>query len=76
MQQQTPNDRPEPARQDDGWSSPTKIDRREDAESHQMTQVPPVEVSPPTEERLFMDWSSENSPRERFNSTCSISKKY
>ena len=30
-----------------------------------MPQVPPSEVPPPAEERLFTDWSSENSPRER-----------
>ena len=64
-QQQAPTDRPQPARQDDGWSSPTNIDRREDTERHQTSQVPPSEVPPPTEERLFTDWSSENSPRER-----------
>ena len=34
-------------------------------ERHQTSQVPPSEVPPPTEERLFTDWSSENSPRER-----------
>ena len=45
--------------------SPSNIDRREDVEMHQMTQVPPSEVPPPTEERLVPDWSSENSPRER-----------
>ena len=27
--------------------------------------MPPSEVPPPTEERLFTNWSSENSPRER-----------
>ena len=30
-----------------------------------MPQVPSSEVPPPAEERLFTDWSSENSPRER-----------
>ena len=30
-----------------------------------MLQVPPSEVPPPAEERLFTNWSSENSPRER-----------
>ena len=29
--------------------------------------MPPSEVPPPTEERLFTDWSSEDSPRERVN---------
>ena len=65
MQQQASTDRLQPARQDDHWSSPTNVERREDTERHQMSQVPPSEVPPPTEERLFTDWSSENSPRER-----------
>ena len=43
----------------------TNVERREDTERHQTSQVPPCEVPPPTEERLFTDWSSENSPRER-----------
>ena len=30
-------------------------------------QVPPPAAPPPTEERLFTDWSSEDSPRERVN---------
>ena len=64
-QPQAPTDRPQLARQDDGWSSPTNIDRREDTERHQTSQAPPSEVPPPTEERLFTDWSSKNSPRER-----------
>ena len=65
QQQQVSTDRPQVARQEDGWSSPTNIERREDAERHQTSQVPPSEIPPPTEERLFTDWSSENSPRER-----------
>ena len=64
-QQPAPTERPQPARQDDGWSSPTHTERRGDTERHQMPQVPPSEVPPPAEERLFTDWSSENSPRER-----------
>ena len=43
----------------------TNVERREDTERHQTSQVPPSEVPPPTEERLFTDWSSENSSRER-----------
>ena len=54
-QQQAPIERPQLARQDDGWSSPTNIDRREDTERHQMSQAPPSEVPPPAEERLFTD---------------------
>ena len=34
-------------------------------ERHQTPQVPPSEIPPPVEERLFTNWSSENSPRER-----------
>ena len=34
-QQQAPMDGPQPARQDDGCSSPTNIERREDTERHQ-----------------------------------------
>ena len=30
-----------------------------------MPQVPPSEVPPSAKERLFTDWSSKNSPRER-----------
>ena len=65
VQQQPPTGRPQLARQDDGWSSPTNIDRREDTERHQTSQAPPSEVPPPAEERLFTNWSSENSPRKR-----------
>ena len=32
-----------------------------------MTQASPSAAPPPTEERLFIDWSSEDSPRERVN---------
>ena len=32
-----------------------------------MTQTSPPAVPPPTEERLFTNWSSEGSPRERVN---------
>ena len=64
-QQPAPTERPQLVRQDDGWSLPTNIDRREDTERHQTPQAPPSEVPPPAEERLFTDWSSENSPRER-----------
>ena len=64
---QTPKDRSQPVRQEDDWSSPTNLERREDTERHQTSQAPPPDVSPPTEERLFTDWSSVDSPRERVN---------
>ena len=66
-QQQAPTDRQQLARQEDDWSLPSNVERREDTERHQTLQVPPSEVPPPTEERLFTDWSSEGSPRERVN---------
>ena len=66
-QQQTPTDRPQLARQKDEWSSPTNVERRDDTEGHQTSQMSPPAVPPPTEERLFIKWSSEESPRERVN---------
>ena len=65
--QQAPTDRPQPERQEDEWSSPTNVERREDTERHQTSQVTPPDVPPPTEERLFTNWSSVDSPRERVN---------
>ena len=45
---------------------PTNIERGEnDMERHETSQAPPPNVSPPTEDRLFTDWSSIDSPRER-----------
>ena len=66
-QQQAPTDRPQPARQEDEWSLPPTVERRDDAERWQTTQMCPPAAPPPTEERLFTDWSSEVSPRERVN---------
>ena len=63
--QQTPTDRPQPDRQEEDWSIPTNVERREDTERHETSQVPPPDVPPPMEERLFTDWSSIDSPRER-----------
>ena len=60
-------DRPQPDRQEEYWSSPTNIERREDTERHQTSQAPPPDVLPPTEERLFTNWSSVDSTRERVN---------
>ena len=64
---QAPTDRPQPARQEDEWSSPTNVEGRDDTERHQTTQASLPAAPPPTEERLFTDWSSEYSPRERVN---------
>ena len=66
-QQQTPTDRPQPARQEDEWSLPPTVERRDDAVRWQTTQMSPPAAPPPTEERLFTDWSSKGSPRERVN---------
>ena len=56
--------RPQPERQEDDWSSPTNVERREDTERCETSQMPPPEVPPPTVER-FTNWSSADSPRER-----------
>ena len=66
-QQQASTDRPQPVRQEDEWSSPTNVERRGNTERHQTTQASPPASPPPTEERLFTNWCSENSPRERVN---------
>ena len=65
-QQQAPTDRPQPARQEDEWSLPTNVERRDDnREASDITSASTC-CPPPTEERLFTDWSSsEDSPRER-----------
>ena len=62
--QQAPTDRSQPDRQEEEWSMPANVDRREDTERHETSQVPPPNVPPPTEERLFTDWSSMDSLRE------------
>ena len=68
--QQAPTDRLQPDRQEEDWSMPTNIERREnEIERHEISQAPPPNVPPPTEDRLFTDWSSIDSPREREIST-------
>ena len=64
-QQHTLTNRPQPARQEDEWSLPPTIERRDDPERQQTTQMSPPAVPPPAEERLFTNWSSKGSPRER-----------
>ena len=45
---------------------PANIERREnETERLEISQAPPPNVPPPTEDRLFTDWSSIDSPRER-----------
>ena len=63
--QQAPTDRSQPDRQGEDWSMPINVERRgNDVERHETSQAPLPDV-PPTEDRLFTDWSSNNSPRER-----------
>ena len=56
---------PQTNRQDDEWSMPLTTERREDTERQQIPQASSSVVPPPTEERLFTDWSSEGSPQGR-----------
>ena len=73
-QQQTPTDGPQPARQEDEWSLPSTVERRDDAERQQTAQTSLPAAPPPTEERLFTDWSSEGSPRERVNQRIQLAR--
>ena len=66
-QQPTSTDRPMPVRQEDKWSIPPTVERRDDAERCQIASTSFLAAPPPTEERLFTDWSSEGSPRDRNN---------
>ena len=53
-------------RQGEDWSIPANIERREnEIERHETSQAPPPNIPPPMEDRLFTDWSSIDSPRER-----------
>ena len=71
--QQMPTGRTQPDRQEEDWSIPTNVERREnDTERHETSRVPPPPAPPPTDDRLFTDWSSIDSPRER-TSQCNIS---
>ena len=59
-------------RQEEDWSIPANVERREnDTERCQTPRVPPP-APPPTEDRLFTNWSSIDSPRER-TSQCNVS---
>ena len=52
---------------------PTNVERTEnEIERHETSQAPPPNVPPPMEDRLFTDWSSIDSPRERV-SQCNLS---
>ena len=64
--QQAPTGRTQSDRQEEDWSTPTNVERREnDTERQETPRDPPPPVPPPTEDRLFTDWSSIDSPRER-----------
>ena len=64
--QQAPTGRSQPDRQEENWSTPTNVERREnDTERHETPRDPPPPDPPPIEDRLFTDWSSIDSPRER-----------
>ena len=53
-------------RQEEEWSIPSNVGRREnDVERHESPRVPLT--PPPSEDRLFTDWSSIDSPRERMS---------
>ena len=53
-------------RQEEEWSIPTNVEGREnDIERHESPRAPPPPALPATEDRLFTDWSSIDSPRER-----------
>ena len=65
--QQAPTDRPQPERQEDDWSSPTNVERRERYREASDITSTSTQCPPPTEERLFTDWSSVDFPRERVN---------
>ena len=48
-------------RQEEEWSVPTSIERREeDTVRQELQRAPPT--PPPSEDRLFTDWSSLDSP--------------
>ena len=71
--QQLPTGRTQPDRQEEDWSIPTNVERREnDTERHETPRAPPPPAPPPTDDRLFTNWSSIDSPRER-TSQCNIS---
>ena len=71
--QQAPTGRSQPYRQEEDWSIPANVERREnDAERQGTPRYPPPPALPPTEDKLFTDWSSIDSPREKA-AQCNIS---
>ena len=67
-QQPTSTGRPAPVRQEDEWSIPPPVERRDVVMNCPIASMSSPAAPPPTtEERLFTDWSSESSPRDRNN---------
>ena len=63
---QVQTERTQQDRQEEEWTIPTNVERREnDTERCESSRAPPPPTPPPTEDRLFTDWSSIDSPRER-----------
>ena len=73
-QQPASTDRPTPVRQEDEWSIPPIFERGDDAERHQIASTCFLAAPPPTEERLFTDWSSEGSPQDRNNQCIQLAR--
>ena len=70
--QQAPMGRSQPDRQEEDWSTPNNVERRENDLERRETPRDPPPPAPPPEDRLFTDWSSIDSPRERA-SQCNVS---
>ena len=60
------NARDQQDRQEDKWSVPASIERREDNTLRRESQRAPP-TSPHSEDRLFTDWSSLDSPQTRIS---------
>ena len=61
---QVNTERDQQDRWEEEWSIPASIERREDSPVRQESHMAPS-TPPPTEDRLFNDWSSLDSPRAR-----------
>ena len=63
---QVQTERTQQDRQEEEWIIPTNVERREnDTERGESSRAPPPPAPLPTEDRLFTDWSSIDSPRAR-----------